>query len=650
MEQDPYVKKLKSDPESCDIKKLNRVYLDRKTYCQEQLKNLYNRAQIVERELGLWAVHWYFNACLQKFQRSCDDQSAGLGLLDGEEKLYLKQCLGTFMSCVSQEPLLPSDSALLSNKVLRLIDFLTDEQKPGFTGLIFVRTRAEVAVLSELLANHPKTANFYTVSTFVGASNAASHKTNIGELVDVRNQVNTLDDLRFGRRNLVITTSALEEGIDVAACNMVICFDKPANLKSLIQRRGRARQSKSTFAIMLAGSDNPSTVATWEQLEEHMRQLYEDDMRRLREIEALEATDEGYRELVVEKTGAKILLSDAVSHLYHFCATLSTRQFGSLAPVFLFQEGSGGFTATVSLPISVDASVREAQSSSTWPTEKAAKRDAAFEAYTQLYRAGLLSDNLLPIRGYDEAVEEAKAQVGTIASLIRVNGQVNPWHMVASHWQEKKDLAGLHCFEVALHRNDEITATMQMLMPCTLPAIPSIELYWDTSTKFIATVRPSMSLHPEPRNAQSAIQSTTLLLSSVFRSRMNADKTDFLALFVPSADFDPISWTTRFFGTIRGDALQHVDSSSLSLSKLGIVRDLTQSGAAHILKGFQEVSPQADDDTCELQLTNHDEAALLLQVSRFPKRTDFLHSILPPDQSTQEDLQDASEGRGLRDR
>ncbi|KAK5548299.1 Dicer-like protein 2, partial [Exophiala xenobiotica] len=52
-------------------------------------------------------------------------------------------------------------------------------------------------------------------------------------------------------KNLIIETDVLEEGIDVTACNLVVCFDVPSNLKPFLQRRGRARQEQSTFAILL---------------------------------------------------------------------------------------------------------------------------------------------------------------------------------------------------------------------------------------------------------------------------------------------------------------------------------------------------------------------------------------------------------------
>lgn len=318
----------------------------------------------------------------------------------------------------------------------------------------------------------------------------------------------------------------------------------------------------------------------------------------------------------------------SVSHLYHFCATLTSGPSSNRAPIFTFNTtGVKSITAKVTLPISVDVSVREACGQSAWGAEKTAKRDAAFEAYIQLYRAGLISDNLLPIRALDEDIAEIKTEVAKVPSLVTIAGQLNPWHLVAGQWQAMKDSSGLHCFDVSLHQDNETVATMQMLLPCALPAIPTITLYWDARTTFRATICPrspmvTLCIHPEM-----AAPSTTLLLHSVFRSRMDLTKADFVALFIPSEGEDPIKWAERCAGTIKGDKLKQIDVSTLSLNKLGIIRDQSQNGVPHIPRGFPNGIPEGEVDASEAQNMGNDEAGLLLQVARFPKRMDFLHKV-----------------------
>lgn len=320
-----------------------------------------------------------------------------------------------------------------------------------------------------------------------------------------------------------------------------------------------------------------------------------------------------------------------MSHLYHFCATLTSGPSANRAPVFTFHPvGEKSLTAKVLLPISVDASVREACSQSAWSTEKMAKRDAAFEAYVRLYHAGLISDNLLPIKAFDEAIAEIKREIAKVPSLVEVAGQFNPWYLVARQWQALMDSSGLHCFEVSLDCNDELVAVMQMVLPCPLPPIPTVPLYWDALTTFSARIYPCSQPVVHSINLDIAAQSTALLLRSIFRHRMEVKNTDFIALFIPSKGEDPKQWTDRLAGTINAGKLKQIDLSTLSLNKLGIIRDQSQNGTPYVLKGFHIGGREHEVDTTEGQQymgTGDGEAGLLLQVSRFPKRTDFLHKV-----------------------
>lgn len=266
--------------------------------------------------MGESATDYYIQQCIQKVQRGAGDGSFALEGLENEEKLYLQQQLSK-VQIPAQENLL-RESSRLSPKVRILIDFLRNQEHASLSGLIFVRTRADVAVLSHLLSVHTP---FLAISTFVGASNFSGRKSTIGELADVRNQKDTLDDLRYGRKNLIVTTNALEEGIDVSTCSIVICFEKPPNLKSFIQRRGRARKSDSKYVMMFESWPQSEIVSTWTALEAEMRKLYEDDMRQVHELQSLEEFED-------EDLVGRTLAIEATGYVYR-------RALGSLVAVFV---------------------------------------------------------------------------------------------------------------------------------------------------------------------------------------------------------------------------------------------------------------------------------------------------------------------------
>lgn len=300
--KDPYVVQLMADPKTKNSIQLNKALRDKRTYCQDLIKGFYNKANNIYLELGSWATSYYIGACIKKFENGIDDINSDFDTLNMAEKMYLKRVFARVeVSADFGQDL--QDGLLISSKVRTLIDYLTETEVTDFTGLIFVQTRAAVAVLAHIITLHTRTRNTFSVSTFVGASTNVGRKFSIGELLEIKNQKNTLDDLRKGRRNLVIATSALEEGIDVSACNNVVCFEKPPNLKSFIQRRGRARKSASKFAIMFEENSDPAAMSMWQDLEDEMRKAYMDDTRQLEQIQKLEESEEGSREFQVESTG-----------------------------------------------------------------------------------------------------------------------------------------------------------------------------------------------------------------------------------------------------------------------------------------------------------------------------------------------------------
>lgn len=136
---------------------------------------------------------------------------------------------------------------------------------------------------------------------FVGASNNQARTSNISDLINISDQKHTLNELRKGTKNLVIATSVCEEGIDITACSLVVCFEPSPNLKSFVQRR-RARSVKSRFVVMFSKGQEKALLE-WQELEAGIKEKYMNDMRHLEHIEKVEAREEGYREFLIESTG-----------------------------------------------------------------------------------------------------------------------------------------------------------------------------------------------------------------------------------------------------------------------------------------------------------------------------------------------------------
>ena len=105
---------------------------------------------------------------------------------------------------------------------------------PGSAAMVFVKTRAAVKLLSVVLTTYPIIKDLLRIGTFINKSNYNARTSNISDLINASNEKETLNDLRNRTKHLIIATSVYEEGIDIAVCNVIICFEPLSNLKSFI--------------------------------------------------------------------------------------------------------------------------------------------------------------------------------------------------------------------------------------------------------------------------------------------------------------------------------------------------------------------------------------------------------------------------------
>lgn len=503
---------------------------------------------------------------------------------------------------------------LISDKLLQMIEFL-QKQENDFSAIIFARERAVVASLANLLARHPYTCERLRIGTMVGAS--ASHKRTrqTFDLIDLDSQSNALSDFRSGKTNLLIGTSVLEEGIDIPGCNLVLCFQKPENLKSYIQRRGRARKDHSK--LVLLHNPNDTAHSEYEKLELEMRAIYEDETRILEEStdqtdsdERLELADQ--KRLKVEKTGAILELDHALPHLYHFCATLPADKFVDTRPDFICTENSAGLHhAKIILPISVHESVRTSESQRGWKNEKNAIKDAAFEAYVALYNAGLISDNLLPLKRECSLDVEFQAAVETRLSVIKIREQINPWIAIAKFWSVGPDVIYRSTINFEGHDID-------LYLPAPIPKIPPFKVYWDENTEIIISCGPQTEMKVDPETIKIFDEETSALIQAAFPSEKLKAEGEFVIKFQANQEVP-----------LRQQVMKtNLSESIYSLDKTRLIRD--HQGVGYY---FKELLPDKPDiGSVKRPQDNYENApenVPYLSLVRMSRRTDFMHPIIP---------------------
>ena len=258
----------------------------------EQLAKFQRKAQYLFETLGPWCADFFILESIKSLKKLSSEDHELFFNWTYDERHRLLSLLGQDATLCQLEQNRNHQELLVSPKVAKLLSFLAAQDPSESKTLIFVEQRVTASVLSTLLSMYPSLRGRFHCAPFVGLSNSGSRKYSMPELLDLKTQSRALADFRAKEKNIIVATNALEEGIDVQACNIVICFDLPHNVRSLIQRRGRARQEKSVFVLMFEEQESQARLYEWEELERELQAAYQDAARQKQELEQLEATED----------------------------------------------------------------------------------------------------------------------------------------------------------------------------------------------------------------------------------------------------------------------------------------------------------------------------------------------------------------------
>lgn len=336
------------------------------------------------------------------------------------------------------------------------------------------------------------------------------------------------------------------------------------------------------------------------------------------------------------KSRALLTMDDALPHLHHFCATtVGPNSYVDPRPQFTFKgTDEQSITAEVTLPLSVDPSVRNATSAGTWKTERMARKDAALQAYKALHMAGLVNDNLLPQR--EAASDEvASFQIADITpSLVNVSSPFDPWLTVAKCQHENAKLHDLKFYNrvlLKLKDGETIRLHMVLLMPCPMPDIQKIVLHWNEIKDFSVETSALPEILLNGKELMALRRITWKILCSVLHGKWTQEpRDDFLWLLAPTdPEGNPLDtnaleeWDTNTEGQIPAlEVLRHQMQAGSNWGQINIQGD----GRKFVLGSVtNEATPSIKKE----------EDETYLQVIRMPKRRDFLHKIPPENKGSE---------------
>lgn len=627
--EDPFVVSLLQDTSDGARRQLEQTLKQKRTYVQDCMRTFCRRSIEMAINLGGWAADWYIFETIKRFLAGVMRQGATSESWRDAEVVYLAR---VFQLAEIPPPRVHGKSEF-SDKVQRLIEVLLSNDSDA-RGIVFVKERATTVVLSQILTTHPEVSKRFRIGVMVGTSFVPGVKRDFLDLPEDSGGSLALEAFRTGKKNLLIATSVLEEGIDVPACNMIVCVDKPANLKAFIQRRGRARMRQSRLYI-LVDEEEANVPTNWEQLEAKMKRHYEDDMRELQGIEALEDLEElDYPELRVESTGARLTIRDAKSHLQHFCSTLATKKYTKYQPDYIVEEHQeiakpGApilLKATVVLPISVPQHLRRAASSRAWLSERNACMDAAFQAYAALYRAKppLLNDHLLPLR--DSLVRDIEIRPSTAS----VRALANPWLDIARAWSSTSKQSHRRSLKV-LDLGGSVVCHFELVLPRTIPDLKPVVIWSNHDTQLTLRLDADTPMvreefHGFPNGIAGVDGHTHVLLALAFCHRKMVIKDDCVLRLTSPA----VSISMDEIGSIPFDVDRLVGGGERCL-----VRDGRQYTARHpyFFDSFLSSKPPIGSIQKAYKGFEEDpEEVPYLAVKRWPRKSGFFQRPRAPQQ------------------
>jgi ERCC4-related helicase len=119
--------------------------------------------------------------------------------------------------------------------------------KPDSKAIFFVRDKKHTNYVTKWIKSSVKLESLVKPASISGYSRKG---------MSIQEQRATIDEFRCNSKNLLVSTSVLEEGLDIPECNMVIRFQMMTNEIAEVQAQGRARAENSTLHNITVSNSN----------------------------------------------------------------------------------------------------------------------------------------------------------------------------------------------------------------------------------------------------------------------------------------------------------------------------------------------------------------------------------------------------------
>ncbi|XP_015784164.1 endoribonuclease Dicer [Tetranychus urticae] len=244
------------------------------------IKNTFTDLEHIFSTFGPWATHRTVAFVLESYERE-------LELINHLENSYNEIIQHVISLLKNLEKSLRENlvrmskrDALLAgipNKMLRLLQFLYEfnrkKDSDPISAIIFVERRLDAYVLSSWLSNIAQFVSgfdFIKCDFTVGFSSYNPFPFNSQFR---KKQETVITRFREKTLNILVSTSVLEEGLDINHCNCIVRYDKPTNYRAYVQSKGRARSNGAYFIFFAKEAEIDATERDIEKFRDTERKL-----------------------------------------------------------------------------------------------------------------------------------------------------------------------------------------------------------------------------------------------------------------------------------------------------------------------------------------------------------------------------------------
>ena len=261
-----------------------QIFMIINNLCLDSVILFFNRLTEIYQELIFSNSDFEYNSNNSYFVNSIDEND--------DDYLYDNSCFtldeltqlnSIFMNTKYNLIKLKEGKNYICDKLLQMYKKIDEiyKTKNDSKIIIFIGNRIVAYFLSPVLSEYlSKTNPNIKCKEIIGLNKRKTNKGTILTQSTTLNELNkTISDFNNNAINILIGTSAVEEGLDIQTCNGVMVFVELMTVKSYIQMKGRARVKNSKFYLFTNSVENTvKRINEFIEIRNKMKEFFKNDI------------------------------------------------------------------------------------------------------------------------------------------------------------------------------------------------------------------------------------------------------------------------------------------------------------------------------------------------------------------------------------